>query len=228
MRAIEEAYFRQRSRINWLKEGDFNTSYFHRVAVARAALNTIRSFHLPSGALLSDLEEMALHDVAHFKSILAPDVLPFSLVSITWFQELLSYRCSSEASQVLALIPDAAAITRTVMKLNPNKSPGPDGLTSGFFKGAWSILGQEGVCSIQRFFITGFMPAAVNSTILSMVPKHPGASAVADYRPISCCSTLYKAVSKILVSKLKPILPILFSQIKQHSFKEHFWWRTLC
>lgn len=49
----------------------------------------------------------------------------------------------------------------------------------------------------------------MNSTILTLVPKHPGASAIFDYRPISCCSTIYKAISKILVSKLKPMLPSL-------------------
>ncbi|XP_048599541.1 uncharacterized protein LOC125579747 [Brassica napus] len=209
LRGIEEAYFRQRSRINWLKEGDSNTSYFHRVAVVRAAINTIISFLLSNGSLITDLEEMAIHAVNNFKSILAPDVLPFCLVSVSWFQSLIPYRCSPEACLSLSSIPDAPTITKTILKLNPNKSSGPDGLTSGFFKGAWSILGEEVVCSIQRLFLTGYMSSAVNSTILTMVPKHPGASAVGDYMPISCCSTLYKAVSKILVSKLKPLLPDL-------------------
>lgn len=28
LRSIEESYYRQRSRINWLREGDFNTTFF--------------------------------------------------------------------------------------------------------------------------------------------------------------------------------------------------------
>lgn len=109
----------------------------------------------------------------------------------------------------LSLFPDTDTIIRTILKLNPNKYPGPDGLTSGFFKSAWAILGPEVICSIQRFFTTTFLPTSINSTILTMVPKHPGATVVSDYIPISCCSTLYKTISKILVSKLKPLLPDL-------------------
>lgn len=44
LREIEESYFRQKSRINWLKEGDFNTTYFHRICQVRASYNAIRSF----------------------------------------------------------------------------------------------------------------------------------------------------------------------------------------
>lgn len=209
LRSIEEAYFKQKSRINWLKEGDFNTSYFYRVAVVRAAINSIRSFLLADGTLISDPEAMAILAVNHFKSILAPLALPFAVVPINWFLELIPYRCSAESYISMSTQPDAETISRTIFKMNPNKSPGPDGLTSGFFKASWGILGAEVITAIQRFFTTAFMPSTINSTILTMVPKHPGATAVSDYRPISCCSTLYKAISKILVSKLKPLLPEL-------------------
>lgn len=50
------------------------------------------------------------------------------------------------------------------------------------------------------------MPAATNATILTLVPKRPGASSVSDFRPISCCNTIYKAISKMLVHRLKPML----------------------
>lgn len=106
LRGIEEAYFRQKSRINWLKEGDFNTTYFYRVAVVRAAINTIRSFLLPDGTLVSDPEAMALLAVNHFKAILAPVSLPFAAVSINWFQDLISYRCSPDTVSSLSSLPE--------------------------------------------------------------------------------------------------------------------------
>lgn len=93
-----------------------------------------------------------------------------------------------------------------LLKINPNKSPGPDGYTSAFFKGAWTIVGEETTTVIKQFFTTGFLPASANATILTLVPKKSGAALISDYRPISCCNTTYKAISKILVKRLKLIL----------------------
>lgn len=92
-------------------------------------------------------------------------------------------------------------------KLNPNKASGPDGLASGFFRASWDIIGQEVIVSITNFFSSSFLPSSTNATILSLVPKRPRASQITDYRPISCLNTVYKVISRLLVSRLKPILP---------------------
>ena len=206
LRLIEESYFKQKSRVNWLKEGDLNTTYFHRLVQVRASFNSIRFFMLPSGVILSDPITMGQHAVNYFQSILAPATMNVSVCSLDWFQRVLHYRCSAALIQAMIRIPDQEEICRVIMKLNSNKSPGPDGFTSGFFKATWSVLGSEVTSAIQNFFITAFMPATTNATILTLVPKRPGASVISDFRPISCCNTIYKAISKMLVQRLKPML----------------------
>lgn len=48
------------------------------------------------------------------------------------------------------------------------------------------------VSAIRNFFATNFLPATTNATILSLVPKFPGATKISDFRPISCLNTIYK------------------------------------
>ena len=91
LRGIEEAYFRQKSRINWLKEGDLNTSYFHRIWKVRTACNSIRFFILSSGESISDPLAMGLIAVNHFRSILGPSAQPHSISTPNWFRSLTAF-----------------------------------------------------------------------------------------------------------------------------------------
>lgn len=168
LRQIEESYFKQKSRVNWLKEGDLNTTYFFRMFQIRCSYNSIRSF-LCNGVLIADPLAMSFIAINHFKSILGPDYLPFPALSSPpgWFQSICPFSTSSAAQQLMRLIPTEAEITKILFKLNPNKAPGPDGLTSGFYKAAWNVVGQEVVTSIRYFFVSSFLPAATNATILS-------------------------------------------------------------
>lgn len=181
---------------------------FYRVVQSRLSFNAIRSFLLPTGELITDPLQMTAHAINHFQSILGPLLLPTTLLISTasWFQSFLTFRCPGSEAQLMISVPSPDEITRTLLKLNPNKASGPDGLTSGFYKAAWDIVGQEVVSSITQFFTSSYLPTVVNSTILTLVPKHSGASLITDYRPISCLNTVYKTISRLLVKRLKPIL----------------------
>lgn len=175
----------------------------------RNSYNSIRSFTLTSGEVITDPLQMGAIAIAHFRQLLAPSTTLTAAVSPLWVQEISAYLCPDEHATTMVKLPTDEEIKRTMFKLNANKAPGPDGLTSGFYKAAWNILGQELTLSIKNFFYTGFLSYAVNSTILSLVPKGIGASAVSDYRPTACCNTTYKLISKLLVKRLKPLLPSL-------------------
>ena len=47
----------------------------------------------------------------------------------------------------------------------------------------------------------------INCTIIALVPKVPNPGSMHDYRAISCCNTIYKCISKIIVARLKRFLP---------------------
>ncbi|KAG2241665.1 hypothetical protein Bca52824_090238 [Brassica carinata] len=76
LRDIEESYYKQRSRVNWLKVGDQNTTFFYRMVQTRLSFNLIRSFVLPTGVIIEDATQMSIHAVSHFKSILGPTPVP--------------------------------------------------------------------------------------------------------------------------------------------------------
>lgn len=43
----------------------------------------------------------------------------------------------------------------------------------------------------------------MNSTIISLIPKRVRAYNLSEFRPILCCNTVYKVISRILAARLK-------------------------
>uniref|UniRef100_A0A2N9HWM1 Reverse transcriptase domain-containing protein n=1 Tax=Fagus sylvatica TaxID=28930 RepID=A0A2N9HWM1_FAGSY len=50
------------------------------------------------------------------------------------------------------------------------------------------------------------MPANINAILVCLIPKVAKPETINQFRPIGLCNTLYKAVTKILVLRLKPLL----------------------
>lgn len=122
-------------------------------------------------------------------------------------------------------------IKDVLFKMPGSKAPCPDGYTTKNFKEAWNIVGDDVVVAVQSFFILGFLPKGLNSTLLALIPKKTETKEMKDYRPISCCNVLYKVISKLIANRLKSILPkcISVSQsafIKERLFMENIFLAT--
>ncbi|XP_062103573.1 uncharacterized protein LOC133814656 [Humulus lupulus] len=72
--------------------------------------------------------------------------------------------------------------------------------------------GGEICAAISNFFETGLMPPEFHNTMISLIPKQENPAKAIDYRPITCCSTIYKCISKLLCSRLATDLPSLVHQ----------------
>jgi hypothetical protein len=91
------------------------------------------------------------------------------------------------------------------------KAPGPDGFTSDFFHNYWSIICKDVWEIIEDSRRSGQVLQALNATFLTLIPKENNSTSPSHFRPIALCNVIYKLLTKIIATRLKPILPFIIS-----------------
>lgn len=69
----------------------------------------------------------------------------------------------------------------------------------------------------KKGFLDGVVEHFLNKTLIVLIPKVIGAEVVTQFRPISVCTVPYKVFTKVIVNRLKPIMPMLVTE-NQSSF----------
>lgn len=86
-------------------------------------------------------------------------------------QRLMDFRCSETDKTMLIKEVTEEEIKVVLFTMPNNKSPGPDGYTSEFFKKTWPMVGKDVIVAIKSFFEKGFLPKGLNATILALIPN---------------------------------------------------------
>ncbi|XP_074304498.1 uncharacterized protein LOC141639225 [Silene latifolia] len=116
-------------------------------------------------------------------------------------------QCLSDLDQAALIAPiSRTEIQSALFSIHSSKSPGIDGFSSGFFKAAWDIIADDFCLAVLDYFKTSFMPKQANISLITLIPKKRIVSSVKDFRPISCCSIIYKTISKVLTVRLQGVM----------------------
>lgn len=59
---------------------------------------------------------------------------------------------------------------------------------------------------VREFYDRGKLSKAVTSSFIAMIPKNSCPQSLAEYRPISLIGCIYKAISKLIYSRLSRVL----------------------
>ncbi|XP_056697648.1 uncharacterized protein [Spinacia oleracea] len=106
----------------------------------------------------------------------------------------------------------AGEIKKALFSIPGRKAPGPDGYGSYFYKDAWSIVGADVISAVLDVLQHGKLLKELNHTVITLIPKTKCPKNVSEFRPISCCNTLYKCITKVICSRLRQVLPDLIIQ----------------
>ncbi|RVW43464.1 Transposon TX1 uncharacterized 149 kDa protein [Vitis vinifera] len=197
---LEEVHWRQKSRELWLKEGDRNTGYFHRMANAHRRNNSLDRIMI-NGEWLTEDQEVREGIVNAFQNFLSEE--PGWRADIEGLH--LNQITLREAEDLEKPFTEEE-IHGALMEMRGDKAPGPDGFTMAFWQECWPFVKEEVVDLFKEFFEYGSFSKYLNTTFLVLIPKKGGAEDLGDFRPISLFGGLYKILAKVLANRLKKVL----------------------
>ncbi|KAK1305933.1 hypothetical protein QJS10_CPA10g01486 [Acorus calamus] len=187
---MEEAEWRLRSRAVWLKEGDNNTKFFHKVANQHKRSNKIDSLWVDGRRLEQD-GQIREAVVEHFSKAFAR----VRSWRPPWFDEDLG-RLPDHSLQSLEAEFGEEEVKAAVFGAEADKAPGPDGFGLRFYQEFWGTLKGDVMEMCSEFFRSSRGVGYMNATFFALIPKKEGASCIGDFRPISLVNGCYKIISK--------------------------------
>lgn len=108
-------------------------------------------------------------------------------------------------------------VRKALFLMAPFKAPGPDGFQAIFYQRAWDIVGPQVSSSLLAFLSGGEIPEGICDILITLLHKIVAPEQISQFRPISLCNVAFKIITKVLVNRMKMVLPKLVSSM-QSSF----------
>lgn len=200
----EELIWKQKSTKDWLMLGDRNTKYFHSQASRRSKVNRIKALRVENGEWSLEEDQIKEVVVELFKKLYTDDGLCVGCCPIQ------NGFLAVDSELLMGMERDLTKheVRGALFEMAPLKAPGIDGLHVQFYQVHWDSVGDSIFDIVLTTFDKGSFEDWFNRTLIVLIPKVPIPEFVSQLIPISLCTLPYKILSKVIVNRLKPVMPI--------------------
>ncbi|GJY33801.1 hypothetical protein Tco_0418270 [Tanacetum coccineum] len=201
-----ERFLKQKAKVEWLRVGDSNSTYFHKAIKSKISRNRIKVVTTLEGETFTD-KNVAKAFVNHYEVFLGQPGITTPFCDVNLFYN----RFDVEDAAAMVRSVTSQEVKEAMFSMGNDKAPGPDGYIAAFLRNHGILFLRMLIMAVQEFFVNGKLLKELNHTIIALIPKVTAPSRINDYRPISCCNVLFKCISKINANRIKECLKGLIS-----------------
>ncbi|KZV18919.1 hypothetical protein F511_17825 [Dorcoceras hygrometricum] len=111
----------------------------------------------------------------------------------------------------LEALPSLDEIKEVTFSIHADSAAGPDGYSALFYSSCWDIIKEDLFQAVLEFFEGRPLPRSFTATSIVLIPKSDNAQKWSEFRPISLCNVCNKIISKLLATRLRPLLDQIIS-----------------
>ncbi|XP_031091044.1 uncharacterized protein LOC115996040 [Ipomoea triloba] len=198
----EEAHWFQKSKQDWVRDGDRNTRFYHNAALIMRNRNRIKFLKL-HGIWTNDTTALSLHITDYFASLFCRNprtndnpILPTPE----------AFRISSTQASYLGRRASREEVKKAVFGMKKYGSPGPDGIPAVFYQHFWDEVGPALTNLVNQALYSGIVPNSLLKAFMTLIPKKEVPETAADFRPITLLNVAFKVISKAIVNRMRPLM----------------------
>ncbi|KAL3701988.1 hypothetical protein R1sor_020010 [Riccia sorocarpa] len=110
-------------------------------------------------------------------------------------------------NQIMEEVPSEELITRIVMEMPREKSPGLDGVMVEMLRTGWEFMREDCFLMVQGFWANNKLIGKDGRGLIKLIPKNERKRMLKNWMPITLLTTTYKIIAKIFAIRLKEMLP---------------------
>ncbi|KAL0420738.1 UNVERIFIED_CONTAM: hypothetical protein Slati_3096700 [Sesamum latifolium] len=166
---LEQVMLQQRAKMQWMKGGDQCSRVLFRKVTSRRAAKRIFQIFDATRQTFTDPKGVSAAFVCFYQQLLGGNWTRRAL-DLTYLRPWARHIISADEAQTLIRPFTREEVKADLFDIEEDRAPGPDGYSSGFFKVAWPIIGDEVTRAVLDFFATGRLLKQVNATLLTLIP----------------------------------------------------------
>lgn len=136
---LQELFWKEKSRLRWLSEGDRNTRFFHTICRARRTRSSITLLR-DGNQVFQDPLAVQNHIVDYYTKLFTnhADYIDTGLIG-----RVIPSLVTDAENGSLTAIPSSEEISLAVKDMDPDSAPGLDGFNGHFFISCWQTVGAD-------------------------------------------------------------------------------------
>ena len=196
---------RIRAKVQEIEQGERCTSFFVKLEKQKANNKLMQTLLTDDGHLV-DTQEEILKETTNFYQRLYKSETTDTLAQDYLLNNLTNVLTDEDRDSVEGEITLEELFT-VVNTFSKDKSPGNDGLTAEFYQTFFIVIGKDLVEVINEGFKRGELSLSMRRGVIVLIWKGDDKRLLKNWRPISLLNYDYKAITKVLATRVRDILP---------------------